>query len=71
MHPDDVPVTRKLLLYAVSGLVMLLLGIAARALGYLKDAGDNETTFAVLTAIWLAIHVVLYVVITGVGRHPD
>jgi len=66
----EASVTRRILHGIASGLVLILLAFAAKGLGFLDAPHDLETTMAVVIAIWLAIYVILFVVITRIGRHP-
>lgn len=69
--PYETTFKRRLLLWMASALVLLALLFGAKALGFFDAPGSLKTTMAVVCAIWLAIHVVLFVVITRVGRHPS
>ena len=70
MTYHDVPFARRLLFWVVSGVVLFGLMGGAKLLGYLDDPANFKTAMAVIFAIWLATAIPLFVLITGVGRHP-
>jgi hypothetical protein len=42
--------------------------LLAKVFGFLDPPNSFQTAMAILCSIWLVVHVVLLVVITGVGR---